>query len=66
MKVLIACEMSGIIREAFRKKGHEAWSCDLMDTEIPSKYHIKDDVMKHLNKEWYSLEAHIIKLTKGA
>ena len=35
MKVLIACEMSGIIREAFKDKGHEAWSCDLMDTEIP-------------------------------
>mgnify|MGYP003678598213 FL=1 len=52
MKVLIACEMSGIIREAFKKKGHEAWSCDLMDTEIPSKYHIKDDVMNHLDQGW--------------
>ena len=44
MKVLIACEMSGIIREAFRKKGHEAYSCDILPTEIPSKYHIQDDL----------------------
>jgi len=58
MKILIACEMSGIIRESFAKKGHEAWSCDLMDTEIPSKYHIKDDVMNHLNEEWDLMIAH--------
>ncbi len=58
MKILIACEMSGIIREAFKKKGHEAWSCDLMDTEIPSKYHIKDDVMNHLDKGWDLMIAH--------
>lgn len=35
MKVLIACEFSGIVREAFRSKGHDAWSCDLLPTEIP-------------------------------
>lgn len=58
MKILIACEMSGIIREAFKKKGHEAWSCDLMDTEIPSKYHIKDDVMNHLDQGWDLMIAH--------
>lgn len=58
MKILIACEMSGIIREAFAKRGHEAWSCDLMDTEIPSKYHIKDDVMNHLDQGWDLMIAH--------
>ena len=58
MRVLIACEMSGILREAFRLKGHNAYSCDLMDTEIPSKYHIKDDVMNHLNEEWDLMIAH--------
>ena len=58
MKVLIACEMSGIIREAFAKRGHEAWSCDLMDTEIPSKYHIKDDVMNHLDQGWDLMIGH--------
>jgi len=43
MKVLIACEFSGIVREAFRKKGHQAWSCDLLDTEILGN-HYKGDV----------------------
>lgn len=37
MKVLIACEFSGIVREAFRKRGHDAWSCDLLPTEIPGQ-----------------------------
>ena len=49
MKILIACEMSGIIREAFKARGHDAWSCDLMDTEIQGQ-HIKDDVLNHLNE----------------
>ena len=44
MKVLVACEFSGIVREAFRKKGHDAWSCDLLPTEIPGQ-HIHGDVM---------------------
>jgi len=47
MKVLIACEFSGIVREAFKAKGHDAWSCDLLDTEIPGQ-HIKGDVNSHL------------------
>lgn len=51
MRVLIACEFSGVVREAFRAKGYEAVSCDLMDTEIPGE-HIKDDVMNHLNDGW--------------
>ena len=44
MRVLIACEFSGIVREAFKKKGHDAWSCDILSTEIPGK-HIKHDVL---------------------
>ena len=44
MKVLIACEFSGIVREAFMKKGHNAWSCDLLKTEIPSEKHIQGDI----------------------
>jgi hypothetical protein len=51
MKILIACEFSGIVREAFRKRGHDAWSCDLLDTEIPGQ-HIKGDVFNYLNKNW--------------
>jgi len=51
MKVLIACEFSGIVREAFRKRGHDAWSCDVLDTEIPGQ-HIKGDVLEILNDGW--------------
>lgn len=57
MRVLIACEFSGIVREAFKARGHDAWSCDLLDTEIPGQ-HIKDDVLKHLNENWDLMIAH--------
>src|SRR5678810_1187609 len=57
MKVLIACEFSGIVRDAFKEKGHDAWSCDLLDTEIPGQ-HIKDDVLKVLNHGWDLMIAH--------
>ena len=39
MRVLVACEFSGIVREAFTKKGHAAWSCDLIDTEILGQHY---------------------------
>ena len=45
MKVLIACEFSGIVREAFAKRGHDAWSWDLLPSEIPGK-HIQGDIRK--------------------
>lgn len=57
MRVLVACEFSGIVREAFRKRGHDAWSCDLLPTEIPSN-HIQDDVHKHLDGKWDLMIAH--------
>ena len=57
MKVLVACEFSGIVREAFAKRGHDAWSCDLLPTEIPGQ-HIQDDVLKHLNDGWDLMIAH--------
>lgn len=57
MKVLIACEYSGIVREAFKNKGHEAWSCDILPTEIPGN-HIVDDVLNHLHKDWDLIIAH--------
>jgi hypothetical protein len=57
MKVLIACEFSGIIREAFKRKGHDAWSCDLLDTEIQGN-HIKGDVLEILNDGWDLMVAH--------
>ena len=60
LRVLVACEMSGRIREAFRKRGHEAYSCDLLPSELPSKYHIQDDVLNHLNENWDLMIAHPI------
>ena len=58
MKILIACEFSGIVREAFRARGHDAWSSDLLPTEIPSEYHLQGDVLEHLYKGWDMLIAH--------
>lgn len=57
MKVLVACEYSGVVREAFTAKGHDAWSCDLLDTEI-SGNHIKGDVLNVLNSGWDIMIAH--------
>lgn len=45
MRVLIACEFSGTVRQAFREVGHDAWSCDIVDCDDNSKYHIKDDAL---------------------
>lgn len=42
MKVLIACEFSGIVRECFKNKGHEVLSCDFLPTEIPGEHYIGD------------------------
>lgn len=57
MRVLVACEFSGIVREAFRKRGHDAWSCDLLPTEIPGN-HIQDNVLGHLDEAWDLMIAH--------
>lgn len=57
MKVLIACEFSGIVREAFKAKGHDAWSCDLLPTEIPGQ-HIQGDVLEILDDGWDLMIAH--------
>ncbi len=43
MRVLIACEFSGVVREAFRALGHDAWSCDLLPAEDGSEYHMIGD-----------------------
>lgn len=58
LKVLIACEYSGVVREAFRKLGHDAWSCDLLDSEDNSPYHLKCDVLTILDQEWDLMIAH--------
>jgi hypothetical protein len=43
VRVLVACEFSGVVREAFRRRGHDAWSCDLLNPEDDSKFHYQDD-----------------------
>ena len=58
MNVLVACEYSGRVREAFRAKGHNAYSIDFRPTEIPSRYHIQDDVLNHLGEDWDLMIAH--------
>jgi len=58
MKVLVACEYSGVVREAFARQGHEAWSCDLLPTEVPSNKHVQGDVFSLLNKPWDLIIAH--------
>ena len=58
MKVLVACEYSGKVREAFRKLGHDAWSCDLLPADDNSPYHIQGDVLQHLNDGWDIMIAH--------
>lgn len=50
-RVLIACEFSGIVREAFLAKGHDAWSCDLLPSEIQGK-HFQYDVFRVLRDTW--------------
>lgn len=58
MRVLVACEYSGRVREAFRARGHDARSCDLLDSEDVSEYHIKGDVMSILSDGWDLMIAH--------
>ena len=57
MKVLVACEFSGIVREAFKAKGHDAWSCDMLPTDI-SGNHIQGDVLEILDDGWDLMIAH--------
>lgn len=52
MKVLVGCEFSGVVRREFRMRGHEAWSCDLLDAEDGSEHHITGDVREHLSEGW--------------
>ncbi len=57
-RVLVACEFSGVVREAFRAVDIEAWSCDLLPALDDSPYHIQGDVLKILDKGWDLMIAH--------
>lgn len=58
MKVLIACEFSGTVRDAFIKRGHDAVSCDLLPSESNVGGHIMGDVLKIINDGWDLMIAH--------
>jgi hypothetical protein len=58
MRILIACEFSGTVREAFRKLGHDAWSCDIIPSDDNSPYHIQGDVLDIINNGWDMMIAH--------
>lgn len=57
MRVLIACEYSGRVRDAFRALGHDAMSCDLLDTEVPGP-HYQGDVRDVIDFPWDLMIAH--------
>jgi len=56
-RVLVACEYSGIVRDAFAMLGCDAWSCDLLESETPGK-HIRGDVLEVINDNWDIMIAH--------
>lgn len=57
MKVLIACEYSGTVRDAFRNLGHEAMSCDLLPSDKPGP-HYRGNVFDIINDGWDLMVAH--------
>ena len=60
MRVLVACEFSGVVREAFRRKGHDAWSCDVIADESGQSdpAHFENDVSYILDRGWDLMIAH--------
>ena len=58
MRVLVACEYSGVVRDAFRARGHDAWSCDLLPSETGPIWHIRGDVLGCLDLDWDLMIAH--------
>jgi hypothetical protein len=74
MRVLVGCECSGRVRDAFRRKGHDAWSCDLSPSETAGN-HLQCDLLGVLDEGWDMLIAHpdctflansgVLRLVKG-
>jgi len=59
LNVLVACESSGTVREAFRRLGHNAWSCDLLPCDDSSPYHIQGDALNAVaSRSWDLVIAH--------
>jgi hypothetical protein len=57
MRVLVACEFSGRVRDAFAARGHDAWSCDLLPSDAPGP-HLQCDVLTVLDRGWDLMIAH--------
>lgn len=57
MRILVACEFSGVVRKEFAKLGHDAWSCDLLPSEIEGN-HYQCDVRDILTEHWDLMIAH--------
>jgi hypothetical protein len=57
-RILVACEYSGLVRDAFAARGWDAWSCDFEPTERPSEKHVQGDVIPLLEQDWDLLIAH--------
>ena len=58
MKVLVACEYSARVRDAFRRHGHDAWSCDLLECEADPQWHLQQPVEDVLAGGWDLMVAH--------
>jgi hypothetical protein len=58
VKVLVGCEYSATVRDAFRANGHDAWSCDLLPTEGDPRWHIQGDVLSIINDGWDMMICH--------
>lgn len=58
MRVLVACEFSAVVRDAFRAHSFDAWSCDLLPTEGDPRWHIQGDVFSAINRGWDLMVAH--------
>ena len=55
MKVIVGCEFSQVVTKAFRDKGHEAYSCDLLPTEGNPRWHFQEDILELLKRERFDL-----------
>ncbi len=57
MKILVACEFSGVLRDAFANRGHDVWSCDLLPSDKPGK-HYQCDIRDVITSDWDLMIAH--------
>lgn len=60
MRILVACEFSGVVRDAFRRKGHDVWSCDILPTESKGNHYQCDvvDLIEIIDTNWDLMIAH--------